>query len=1119
MMGNKNTIFDVFKAPLSGWNLVEASAGTGKTFSIALLMLRLMLEKGFALREILIVTFTKAATAELEGRIRKFIREAKLISEGRDSGNEAIKTIHNNAKNNYGEDLVNRRIKDAAYLLDEKSIFTIHGFCRQVLDEFAMETKQYFQTELVEDVSVIYNKAIFSFLRERINLLPQDLLKQLTVLEAIPMVEDLQRAVKHVMDGKQFYGYNEAYISSMPLHLRLAKILEESKKQELEAASLLAKIQSFIDDDRESFKNIMGYQKMEKVQLFFEDPLFEGLGKKAVKNIPQYPEFEGLYIAYKNVMAQLGRNNYLLTHAIIHEAIFYVTKAVADYKERMHLHTFNDFIDTLYAVLQQAGSEKLRQALQERYKAVFIDEFQDTDEKQFKIFENIYGYSPAAMYFIGDPKQSIYAFRGGDVRNYLNAKPKMENIFSMNTNYRSSAEMIAALNAFLLPQKDFDTFYFENDEHGIGYTPVNAAGSGKPMLYYNQLPAGGLSIFKYKNKAEIDEAIGILVQNLLYSGKYSIFEDGEARPIIPADIALLCRKNDRALELQKALQSKNIPSVVGKGKRIFESGEAKYFAYLIDAIALPSYQNISKAMLSPFFNITIAGIPYLDEEALLNLFTTYKNVWQEQGAYPAMARLAEDFGIKQSLLANNNAVGEKIIANYYQLLEIINKVSSKQSFGIEETAAWLYKAIENPAAKENEYLQRLETDEGAIRIETIHKSKGLEYKIVICPELDFIMEIDGKREWLEVAINGQKFLGHKSVFSEEDLLGQEIINEQENRRLLYVAVTRAVSHLFIFHNSYFGKGSLAKFMNEANVISPVEEYQLKLHSSKEAPLPIVITTPFQLQRQNWARLSYTSLAAAQEHSIKEKPIEQADAYENFVHYQLGRGNIMGTMLHEIFETARVMKPEYRQQNIIAIVKKYAFALNAIDSELLLEQMVDNVLGAVINFDDNAFTLADVRANHQLAEMEFDFVFNEFKIHSLQQVNEKFSVKDFSLFPFQGAMNGKIDLFFEYNGKYYVLDWKSNYLGPNNSYYSSKNLCKAMDENNYHLQYYLYALAAKKYLSTRIQNFSFEEHFGGAIYIFLRGARKGKTSGIFTRKISTEEIELMESIVISNTNNK
>lgn len=1112
MMGNKNTIFDVFKAPLSGWNLVEASAGTGKTFSIALLVLRLMLEKGFALREILIVTFTKAATAELEGRIRKFIREAKLISEGRDSGNEAIKTIHNNAKNKYGEDLVNRRIKDAAYLLDEKSIFTIHGFCRQVLDEFAMETKQYFQTELVEDVSVIYNKAIFSFLRERINLLPQDLLKQLTVLEAIPMVEDLQRAVKHVMDGKQFYGYDEAVVASVPLENRLAQLLEEGERKKVDAENLLAEIRTFIDEDRDAFKKMMGYQKIEKVQSFFDNPLFEKPGKTALKNIPLYPQFEAAFIAYQNAMTELGRNGYLLTHAIIHEAIFYVKKAVGEYKKKMHLHTFNDFIDNLYDVLQHADSEKLRGALQERYKAVFVDEFQDTDEKQFKIFENIYSNSPAAMYFIGDPKQSIYAFRGGDVRNYLNSKPRMENIFSMNTNYRSSAEMIAALNAFLLPQKDFDTFYFENEEHGIEYTPVNATDSAKPMLYFENEPAGGLSIFRYKNKAEIDEAIGILVQNLLYSGKYSIVEDGKTSTILPADIALLCRKNDRALELQKALQLKNIASVVGKEKRIFESDEAKYFAYLIDAVALPSYQNIAKAMLSPFFNITIENIPQLDEDALLNLFASYKNLWQEQGAYPAMARLAEDFGLKQSLLANNNAVGEKSVANYYQLLEIINRVSLKQSFGIEETASWLYKAIENPSAKENEYLQRLETDEGAIRIETIHKSKGLEYKIVICPELDFIMEIDGKREWLEVAINGQKFLGHKSVFSEEDLLGQEIINEQENRRLLYVAVTRAVSHLFIFHNSYFGKGSLAKFMNEANVISPVEEYQLKLHSSKEAPLPIVITTPFQLQRQNWARLSYTSLAAAQEHSIKEKPLEQADAYENFVHYQLGRGNIMGTMLHEIFETARAMKPEYRQQNIAAITKKYAFALNAVSSEHLLEQMVDNVTGAVIDFDGHSFTLSDVRTNHQLAEMEFDFVFNEFKIHSLQQVNEKFSVKDFSLFPFQGAMNGKIDLFFEYNGKYYVLDWKSNYLGPNNSYYSSKNLCKAMDENNYHLQYYLYALAAKKYLSTRIQNFSFEEHFGGAIYIFLRGARKGKTSGIFTRKISIEEIELMESIV-------
>lgn len=1105
----------MFKAPLTGWNLVEASAGTGKTFSIALLALRLIAEKGMRLREILMVTFTKAATAELEARIRKFLREAKFVTEGRASKNAAIVQIVAAANLEYGEEVVLQRIKDALSLIDEKSIFTIHGFCKQVLTEFAVETRQYFQTELVEDISVIYNRAIFSFLRERVNTLPVPLLQQLIVEDAIPTVSDLQKVMKYVNDGKQLLGYNEVEVNTIPLEDRLAKIFDELGKAKSEASMHLQSLQNFIDSDRAAFKAMMGYRKEEKVDQFFENPLFESLGQTALKSFAAQPELDKHYSGFLHATTGAKRKKYLLKMALMHDAAYSIQAEVKDYKERMHLHTFNDFIDNLFDILNNDGNEKLKQALQERYKAVFVDEFQDTDEKQFRIFEKIYAESESVMYFIGDPKQSIYAFRGGDVQNYLKAKQKMENSFSMNTNYRSSEEMVQALNSFLLPEKGFDTFFYKDAALRIDYTPVNAEPGGKKaQLHFDGSVAGGISIFGYKNKGEIENATAILVQNLLYSGKYTIVEDGKVRPIVPGDIALLCRSNERSIDLQLALQRRNISSVIGKDKRILESEEAKYFAYLIEAIAEPKYPNIARAILSPFFGITIDTVGKVDENVVLNAFTEYGDIWAAQGAYPAMVRLAENFGLRQRLLQASNAGGEKVLANYYHLLEIVNRVSAKQNLDIVETAGWLYRAISNSGVKENEYLQRLETDEGSIRIETIHKSKGLEYKIVICPELDFSSQVSAKIDWLEISTGDAKVVGHREVFTDDEKAFQEIINEQENRRLFYVALTRAVSHLFIFKNTAVKNSTLAVFMESAEVQEPVQEFPMILRPEANVLQPPLIQPNFDLRKQHWARLSYSSIAGAHEVSLKEKPVEMKDDYENFIHFRLGRGNVVGTMLHEIFETIGSVKPEFRQQHINIISAKYAFVFEDYEaSKSALVQLVDHALGAVINIGGASFSMNDVQAANQMAELEFDFVFKKFKVSGLQELNHAFVTKPFPDLFFEGDMNGKIDLFFEYNGMYYVLDWKSNYLGPNQSFYTTPHLEQAMTENNYHLQYYIYTLAVKKYLSARIANFDFDKAFGGVVYIFLRGARAGKDTGIYTRKLTNTELAGLENALL------
>lgn len=1116
-MKQKKQIFNPLTSPLSGWNLVEASAGTGKTYSIALLVLRLMLEQKLRLKEILLVTFTNAATAELEERIRLFIRTAKQIALGKQHGGD-IAQIVQNAISLHGEEEVKQLLKDAVYLLDERSIYTIHSFCQHILSEFAVETKQFFTTELIEDISLIYEASLHQFCRKKIATLPAPLLQYLYEAEEMPSMSTLNYIIKEVMAGRKWMGIQNANFST-PLQARVENQIQQRELIRQSFDDTLQKLNAELNSDPITYKKLLGFKNDNTFQNFIEDPFNKDLNKAAEKNRALLSRFFAIYERAKLQKRQLDEAAKNIQNEIIFEAIESITKEIAEHKEKLQIHSFDDFINNLYNILASNDSESLKQILQQRYKAAFIDEFQDTDTRQFRIFELIFAHSKTVMYFIGDPKQSIYEFRGADVDNYLLAKQKMGNLFSMNTNYRSSAEMISALNKFLLPQEGFDTFFYQQEQNRIDYEPVTGPPKNeKQKLLLDGKPLTGISQYAYPNNTELNDGVAALIQNLLFSDRYALSNSEQLKPVLPSDIAVLCRSKTHAENIQKALQDVNISSIIGKESRILDSTEAKNMVYLLEAIESPSKATIARALLSNFFKHTIDELSLLNESTLLNLFTGYKHLWIENGPYPALVKLSDDLGIKQNLLATGLSGDEKILSNYNQLIEILNRLYNKNRSGPYETNLWLAKAITDKNSQENDYLQRLETDEQAIRIDTIHKSKGLEYKIVICPDLDLTDDSKATEglKTIKDPATLQKILGWENSFTDAQKDHLKINNERENRRLLYVATTRAVSHLFIFKNTYHGfkNSTLSNFIPDYDRLPQVEPFALKRKSFSQNNQQILVSN-FPLKQQHWAKLSYSYLSGQHNTTVKERTYELDDEYENFINNQLGRGAQIGTMLHEIFETLQFDKQSYYLQSITPITEKYAYLLNNDNAPKLLLQLVENVLKTNIVIDNESFCLADIDDGKQIPELEFDIPLRETTISILQSLSTEAYPILLKNSPeihekLEGILNGKIDLFFEHGGKYYILDWKSNYLGPHLSYYSPQNIKAAMDENNYHLQYFIYTLAAKKFLESRIDG-EFSKLFGGVIYIFLRGARAGKTTGTFIANPSKDIITQLNQI--------
>jgi exodeoxyribonuclease V beta subunit len=482
------------------------------------------------------------------------------------------------------------------------------------------------------------------------------------------------------------------------------------------------------------------------------------------------------------------------------------------------------------------------------------------------------------------------------------------------------------------------------------------------------------------------------------------------------------------------------------------------------------------------------------------------------------------------LLQQQAGHGERIMTNLLQLTELVHQTESRKNLSMAELISWVKRGLDGMSAEGDEYTQRVESDEDAVKIVTIHKSKGLEYNIVLAPYLDFADS--GRQTFLSFRDpeSGDYIGAEKDGMDEEQLKWQQQQAEQENRRLLYVAITRAVYKCFIFKNNYYRSSTLNTFLTaltdpdpslivfekevpEASAVS----YRKVTPQTWQASAPVAFT----LQEESWRKMSYSMLAAKPEHPTVPRVFLEPGNYDHFIFHTLRRGAKTGNFLHFIFENINFTEDTRWEKWLTEAIRRFVPGQQELYLPLL-QEMLQQVLHTNIGGSNHPFTLSAVNWNKRLAELEFDFpvpLFQPDKLHALADKEISILVKNLYSLPgheLEGIMNGKIDLFFEHEGRYYILDWKSNYLGSKPEDYSAPALAKAMNDNNYHLQYLIYTLAVKKYLESRLGHFDYDTQFGGVIYIFVRGVRAGTSYGIFNTKPSEEKISALESILEKNS---
>ena len=744
-----------------------------------------------------------------------------------------------------------------------------------------------------------------------------------------------------------------------------------------------------------------------------------------------------------------------------------------------------------------SNQDLLKAELQKKYKAVFIDEFQDTDKLQYEIFDTLFGKS-TTLFYIGDPKQAIYSFRGADIATYISAAEHTSNAYTMSNNYRSTPNLINAINQFFpLIENPFA-------DKNIQYEKV-ACGKTIPELELDGQAVKPIAYLSCKNKSEIAEQTAFRILTLLQKD-YRI----KGRPLIPSDIGVLVRNKNEGKDIKQQLNKLGVPSVTLDDAKVMESAEARNIFYVLKASLEASNSNINRALLSNLTSLNKNDLLNGDKEQSIVNFKEIAKEWKQKSVLAALSRFYSIYGTKSYVLSQEN--GERMITNLLQVTELLHKKELEEKLSVNQLLNSLHNILDGGTSSGDEYTQRIESDDDAVKIVTIHKSKGLAYNIVFAPYLDLSSKLSSKYTFVEYKNNKNESCFSLYKTDEEQLLYQTQI-EQENRRLIYVALTRAVYKNYIIQNTSGsgGNGSISPFINAIsentffeNIISidkPDEKYQ----SNKTIIKKKALTFKRDIKR-DWAVLSYSQLSDSHISFSSEKKTTWPSEYDEFVFSDLPKGPVAGNFMHDLFENS-----DFSSDNFHEVIERISKKYSAIYDENKANDynsLIENVLNA--KYGTEGFKLSELKHSQKLPELEFFFNLSNFSTSKIQKLSTLIDVEVSKIT--QGMMYGFIDLFFEYKGKYYILDWKSNFLGNHIDDYNNAQIKTAMRGNNYHLQYLIYTVAVKRFLSLKLPKFDYNKHFGGVFYVFLRACRTDKSSGIFYNKPEEELINKLDRLM-------
>ncbi|MBL6974755.1 MAG: exodeoxyribonuclease V subunit beta [Deltaproteobacteria bacterium] len=1147
--------FTILDAPLVGRNLIEASAGTGKTYAIAGLFVRLLVEKGLTVDQILVVTFTEAATGELRDRIRRRIREA-LAAFADHCGTDPL--LEGLLARIDDPELAKARLTLALSSFDEAAIHTIHGFCQRTLAEMAFESASLFDTELMPNPQPLFQEIVDDFWRR--SLMETDQAFVNWVEASGTTVEDLARLARRWgrRPGLTVLPDEAEPDTNLPV-LEYREALAEARKEFAGSRDRIREIllsDAGLNRGRYRAASIPGW--VDAMGGWLERPLpletFNGFDKfrtsvidQSLKKVAEAPRhrFFDLCDTLAGRLDTLRRALALRLCVLKRGLLEHVRTELPRRKRRLNARTFDDLLLDLDEALSAEAGDDLARAIRHRFPAALVDEFQDTDTVQYSIFRSVFRRGDPALFFIGDPKQAIYGFRGADVFAYMAAKAetKPDSRWTLGTNYRSVPGLVTAINALF--QGHDDPFLFD----AIPFVPVGAA--DRPdrdhLFIEGRVDQHPLQVWlvdgkdgKPRNKGDAEGAIrkavaGEIVRLLERAthGEAALSgtdDPGDGRPLEPGDMAVLVRTNRQARDMQQELRSLGVPSVLHGDASLFESPEAAEALMVLAGVADPwNEAAVRAALITDMVGMSANDLARQieDDDAWaerLARFHGYRELWARR-SFMTMARSFLSLErVRERLLAFPD--GERRLTNVLHCIDVLHQAAVEHNLGVDGLLKWLTQQL-NDCPDREEYQIRLETDEKAVKLVTIHKSKGLEYPVVFVP---FAWGVSGVRRNEPLAFHpredGPKMvLDLGPVFDEAhaEQAGREGL--AEDLRLLYVAVTRARHRCHLVWGdirdaslSALGylmpedPGTLEASSGNAVELSPLPGPGEDRYRPATGPEDILACRPLkEAVPREWTITSFSRLTSgagfhveAPDHDASGpvNPWDEpgADTKTHSI-MDFPAGTRAGTFLHDVFEHVDFQNPQ--DGLVLDMLRRHGFDE---EWEDVVTDTVSRVLRAPLM---DGFSLSLLGKNERVHEMEFTFPVGLLESQGLPRAlpAHREALEQLAFTPHRGQMRGFIDLVFRHAGRFYLLDWKSNLLGSRIQDYGHEPLARAMERDLYVLQYHVYTAALHRHLAARLPGYHYDTHFGGAFYLFLRGVPDG--AGVFFHRPDRTDIERLD----------
>ena len=1210
--------------PLAGRQLIEASAGTGKTYTITTLVLRLVLERRVRVDELLVVTFTNAATAELRDRVRRRLRSAEIAMEaGLDPDDPQVDAL---VKSSPDRDADRRRLQEALRSIDEAAIYTIHGFCQRVLQENAFESGVRFELELLADarpligelvedfwsrVTAEASEACVRYLQAKLPIVALHRLARLAAaapgmpIEPEPRAVDPGAAVERYLEERgrvaEVWARSRTEVSTLLLSTRALS------RVKYRTASVRAWI--------EQLDELLTSQSRSTLGMFKDFDRFTAARLREATNKghapPEHPLFdacERLLAAHEEAQGELAD----WAVSVQHDLVQFIRTELLLRKRKRGVQTFDDLLLELAQALRRPGGAVLAQRIYERHPFALIDEFQDTDPTQYEIFDRIYsdgdGRARGALLMIGDPKQAIYAFRGADVFAYLRAaRDTAGTRWTLDTSYRTDPTLLHALNqVFSRPARPFEI-------DSIEYHPVRAKPGAVDRLRW---PASGaqtvgtspgrppMSLLFVRKEGRQESRAPVVLKRLASGFVYdavarevvSLLESGatiDSRRIGPGDIAILTRKNKEAIALQELLLDLGVPAVLQGDASVFDAPEAADVASVLRALATPT----DAAALRCALATTLIGVDANELEGLrrdevgweswVERFFSWHELWVHRGFMPSFRALRRDLDLVPRLLAKRG--GERRLTNVLHLGELLHDAASSQHLGIAGLLRWFDQVRHDPAAREElapESQQvRLESDARAVQLTTMHKSKGLEYPVVFCPFLwdgrlryeqgfaTYHDPRDGYRLKLDLAPSAER--PESTQQADREALAEAL-------RLTYVAMTRAKHRLVVVCGSIrsYGTSALAHLLHDPSFIptasahSPAErvksaddealrgDLDLLVEASRRpgqhaaveviepdggpvpryrprvaVPRPIAHRTARRKLHARWRATSFSALTAGpgpvaapaaegldHDEDVSHAPAsgsseDEIAAVRQVVLHSFPRGAAPGNVLHGVLEVIDFTERRVEKWRDVCAQLLERFGLDSDQHADVLRDGICDMLATPLT--ESGPCLNQIATTHRACEMEFTLpvgwpraepdrgrrraltprrLAEAFATYASPSVPRDYATRiaDLKFDALVGYLRGFIDLVFVHEGRWYVVDYKSNHLGPLPSDYALPRLTEVMADHHYILQYHLYSAALHRHLQLRLPGYDHAQHFGGVFYLFARGMHptRGPSTGVF-----------------------